>query len=101
MNKITLITGITAGLVFIAAIGGAVATWEQLRPYPTIEQHQRVAGMSCGNKLEILYSQRARYESEVRQAKRENNASWARASRDNIRDINEKIARVKKECGFS
>ncbi len=101
MNKPTLIAGITAGLVLVAAIGGAVATYDQLRPYPTRAEHQQVAGMSCTNKLDILYSQRARYESELRQAQREKNASWARASKDTIRDINEKIARVKKECGFS
>ncbi len=86
--------------VALAAVAGALASYDDLRQWPTKSEHEQVAARSCKNEL-------AHYEAELRAAKREltqaqneKNKNWERSIKEDIRAVLLEIDRVKRECGW-
>ena len=92
---------IVSVLVFVSTLGAAIAAYDMIRPFPTIAEHQQVAGRSCENQLNWLSSERRAIERDLGQAGRENNTDLIRVLQQQLRANAEQIDRTKKQCGFS
>ncbi len=100
-KKIGMLASATAALVLVGAVATAVGSYDILRVWPTIEEHQKVAGRSCENQRNILDAERRGVVRDLSQAQNEKNVNWATTLQEQLRDIDKRIAIVNIECGFS
>ena len=97
MNKFS----ITAILAFVVLLGGAVAAWDIIRPFPTRDEHEQVAGRSCKNELALLFGEQRDIERRLQEAESGNNSKWTQTLREQLRQVMERITFTKKQCGYS
>ncbi len=91
---------ISSVLAAVILVGSAYAAWDQLRPYPTIAEHEQVAAMSCEAWISWLSSEIRDIERRIQDAKDKKNYAHVRTLQEQLVDVKEKIKREKRKCGF-
>ncbi len=92
---------IAAICAVIIATGTAVATYDELRPYPNKAEFQQVAGRSCKNEMSLYKAELRVINRDIARAQDEKNTNWERSLREQKQAVLVEIERVKRECGWS
>lgn len=87
--------------IALVTLSGGILAYDEIRPYPTRVEFQQIAGRSCKNELELLYQERRVIKRDLQDARAQKNTQWELSLLEDLQDVVDAIARVKRECGWS
>lgn len=85
----------------LVALAGGIAAYDDVRPYPTKDEFQQVAGRSCKNEMSFFKAELRAIKRDITQAQNEGNKNWERSLQEQKLAVLAEIERVKRECGWS
>jgi len=96
---ITVLIGATIGGT-ATAISNFETVHDAIRPYPTIEEFQVVAGMSCDVALESYRKELRAIKRELEESKMQENWAWHRVLLKQLDEVRDALADVEFTCGI-
>ncbi len=91
---------IVGALGLVVALGAAITAYDEIRPFPTIAEHEQVAGRSCKNELSFLKQELRDVDRRISDARAQDNTDWLQTLQEQRSDILETIKMVKHDCGW-
>jgi len=96
---VIILVGATIGGT-AAAISNFDIVHDAIRPYPTIEEFQVVAGMSCDVALESYRKELRAIKRELEESKLREEWAWHRVLLTQFDDVRDALAEVEFTCGI-